>query len=238
MNDPLPDEIDEALWDEACRRAEASRGDPRISDASIWQGSSREYGAAGCRTRSQSGNRIPSYQAISKWGNGNVAGERKPGRPDGSRVLDDKGDEIIPTTINRYYLNKNRPSISQLIRDVQTGCVSAGLKPPHRRTIETGLEDIDLQKRAKRRGEIEVVKRTTAVPGMLAASRPLHIVQVDHTKADIFVVDEETRLPIGTNTRLQDKNLVLRGRRLPASSCVRLALFTLASSVVLMLPTK
>ena len=26
MNDPLPDEIDEALWDEACRRAEAIRG--------------------------------------------------------------------------------------------------------------------------------------------------------------------------------------------------------------------
>ncbi|WP_371813647.1 transposase family protein [Ensifer sp. ENS07] len=41
------------------------------------------------------------------------------------------------------------------------------------------------------------MKRTTAVPGMLAASRPLQIVQVDHTKADIFVVDEETRLPIG-----------------------------------------
>ncbi|WP_337182468.1 hypothetical protein [Shinella sp.] len=26
MNDPLPDEIDETLWDEACRRAEAIRG--------------------------------------------------------------------------------------------------------------------------------------------------------------------------------------------------------------------
>lgn len=113
--------------------------------------------------------------------------ERKPGRPDGSRVLDDKREEIICTTINRHYLNKNRPSISQLVRDVQMGCISAGLKPPHRRTIETRLEDIDLQKRAKRRGETDVVKRTTAVPGMLAASRPLQIVQVDHTKADIFV---------------------------------------------------
>ncbi|TWC78351.1 putative transposase [Rhizobium sp. SJZ105] len=123
--------------------------------------------------------------------------ERKPGRPDGRRMLDDNREEIIRATINRYYLTKNRPGISQLVRDIQTNCVSAGLKPPHRRTIETRLQDIDLHKRAKRRGEAEIVKRTTAVPGGLTASRPLQIVQVDHTKADIFVVDEETRLPIG-----------------------------------------
>lgn len=123
--------------------------------------------------------------------------DRRPGRPGGRRILDDQREEIIRATINRYYLNKNRPGVSQLVRDVQTNCVSAGLKPPHCRRIETRLEDIDLQKHAKRRGETEIVKRTTAVPGVLAASRPLQIVQVDHTKADIFVVDEETRLPIG-----------------------------------------
>lgn len=38
---------------------------------------------------------------------------------------------------------------------------------------------------------------TRAVPGMLGPLPALQIVQVDHTKADIFVVDEETRLPIG-----------------------------------------
>jgi len=37
----------------------------------------------------------------------------------------------------------------------------------------------------------------TPVPGRLHTSRPLEIVQIDHTKADIFVVDEETRNPIG-----------------------------------------
>ncbi|WP_437412692.1 hypothetical protein [Sinorhizobium meliloti] len=41
------------------------------------------------------------------------------------------------------------------------------------------------------------MKETQAVPGVFAASRPLQVVQVDHTKADIFVVDEETRQPIG-----------------------------------------
>lgn len=194
MDDPLPDEIDEALWDEACRRAEAIRGFLMRRTGKVAAGDMALLAAE------LEVSRATAFRLIKLFRNGGTVMslvERKPGRPDGSRVLDDKREEIIRTTINRYYLNKNRPSISQLVRDVQTGCVSAGLKPPHRRTIENRLEDIDLQKRAKRRGETEVVKRTTAVPGMLAASRPLQIVQVDHTKADIFVVDEETRLPIG-----------------------------------------
>ncbi|WP_327436802.1 TniB family NTP-binding protein [Sinorhizobium meliloti] len=123
--------------------------------------------------------------------------DRKRGRPQGHRVLDDQREKIIRTTINRYYLTRNRPTVSQLVRDVQTNCMSAGLKPPHRRTIKARLEEIDLQKRSKRRGETEIVKQTQAVPGVFAASRPLQVVQVDHTKADIFVVDEETRQPIG-----------------------------------------
>ena len=32
---------------------------------------------------------------------------------------------------------------------------------------------------------------------MFGVSRPLKVVQIDHTNADIFVVDEEARQPIG-----------------------------------------
>ena len=123
--------------------------------------------------------------------------DRKRGRPEGHRTLDEKREEIVRTTINAFYLKRTRPTVSQLVRDVRTNCVSAGLKPPHRRTIVARLEDIDLQKRARRRGEQKIVKATTAVPGVFSAARPLEVVQIDHTKADIFVVDEDTRQPIG-----------------------------------------
>ncbi|WP_437406824.1 hypothetical protein [Sinorhizobium meliloti] len=91
--------------------------------------------------------------------------DRKRGRPEGRRVLDDKREEIIRTTIKRNHLTRNRPTVSQLVLDVQTNCMSAGLKPPHRRTIKARLEDIDLQRRAKRRGENDIMKQTQAVPG-------------------------------------------------------------------------
>ena len=68
---------------------------------------------------------------------------------------------------------------------------------PHRGMIVARLEDIDLQKRARRRSEQKVVKTTPAVPGAFGASRSLEVVQIDHTKADVFVVGEETRQPIG-----------------------------------------
>ncbi|UFX13022.1 Mu transposase C-terminal domain-containing protein [Sinorhizobium meliloti] len=194
MIDRFPEEVDEALWDEACRRAEAIRGFLMRRSGKVAAGDMALLAAELDVSRATAFRLIKLFRA-----GGTVMSlvERKPGRPNGRRMLDDRREEIIRTSINRYYLYKNRPGVSQLIRDVQTTCVSVGLKPPHRRTIEARIEDIDLQKRAKRRGEAEVVKRTTAVPGVLAASRPLQIVQVDHTKADVFIVDEETRLPIG-----------------------------------------
>lgn len=115
--------------------------------------------------------------------------DSKRGRPEGHRTLDAKREEIVRTTINAFYLKRTRPAVSQLVRDVQTNCMSVGLKPPHRRTIVARLEDIDLQKRARRRCEKRIVKATIAVPGAFGSARPLKVVQIDHTKADVFVVE-------------------------------------------------
>ncbi|KQV13843.1 transposase [Rhizobium sp. Root1203] len=194
MDDRFPDEIDETLWEEACRRAEAIREFLKRRSGDVISGDMALLAVELGVSRATAFRLIKLFRA-----RGTVMSlvERKPGRPDGRRVLDEGREEIIRATIHRYHLTKNRPGISQLVREIRTSCLSAGLKPPHRRTIETRLQDIDLHQRAKRRGESEIVKRTMAVPGGLTASRPLQIVQVDHTKADIFVVDEETRLPIG-----------------------------------------
>ncbi|MBD9511993.1 DDE-type integrase/transposase/recombinase [Ensifer sp. ENS10] len=194
MSDPYPDEVDEALWDEACRRAEAVREFLKHRTGKM---TAAEVALLATELETS---RATAYRLIKLFRAGGTVMslvDRRRGRPDGHRVLDDKREEIIRNTISRYYLTRNRPSVSQLVRDVQTNCLSAGLRPPHRRTIKTRLEDIDLQKRAKRRGENDIVKQTQAVPGVFAASRPLQVVQVDHTKADVFVVDEETRQPIG-----------------------------------------
>lgn len=194
MNDRLSDEIDELPWDEACRRADAIRSflkrSPDGATAADVSGLAAEMNVS----------QATAYRLIKLFRAGGTVlslVDRKRGRPEGHRTLDEKREEIVSTTIKRFYLKQTRPMISQLVRDVQTNCISVGLKPPHRRTVVARVKDIDLKKRAKRRGEQKIVKATTAVPGSFAASRPLAVVQIDHTKADVFVVDEETRQPIG-----------------------------------------
>ena len=172
MNDPFPDEIDEALWDEAYRRADAIRSFLKSRSDSTTAGDVAGLAAELGLSQATAYRLIKLFRA-----GGTVMSlvDRKRGRPEGYRVLDEGREEIIRTTIKASYLNPNRPPVSQLVRDVQTNCMSAGHKPPHRRTILARLKDIDLQKRARRRGESKIVKATTAVPGVFGASRPLEV---------------------------------------------------------------
>lgn len=167
MIDSFPNEIDEQLWDEACRRADMIRDflKHRTSRSTV----DNVAGLAAQLELSQA----TTYRLINLFNaGGNVMSlvDRKPGRPEGHRALDEEREEIIRATIASFYLKRNRPSISRLVREVQMNCILAGRKPPHRRTIEARLEDIDLQKRAKRRGEKKIVKATTATPGASSAS--------------------------------------------------------------------
>ena len=44
---------------------------------------------------------------------------------------------------------------------------------------------------ALKRKDSKGVKATKAVPGQYVASRPLEVVQIDHTEVDLFLVDME-----------------------------------------------
>jgi putative transposase len=194
MSELFPNEIGDAQWDEANRRANAIRRFLR-NRADSTKGSefldlAGELGVS----------KATAYRLVRSFRAGETVlslVDRKRGRPEGHTTLDNEREEIIRRTIDAFFLTPNRPTVSRLVREVGTNCIAANLKPPHRRTVAARLENIDLQKRARRRGESKIAKSTKAVPGSFGASRPLELVQIDHTRADIFVVDEETRQPIG-----------------------------------------
>ena len=194
MSELFPDEIDDAHWDEAHRRANVIRrflnnraDSPTASEVPELAG---ELGVS----------KATAYRLVKLFRAGGTVlslVDRKRGRPEGHRALDEEREEIIRSTINAFFLTPCRPTVSQLVREVGSNCLAAKLKPPHRRTVVARLESIDPQKRARRRGKSKIAKGAEAVPGSFGASRPLELVQIDHTKADVFVVDEETRQPIG-----------------------------------------
>lgn len=141
MNNPFPDEVDEALWDEACRRADVIREFLRGRTRNATAAQVADLAAA------MEVSQATAYRLIKLFRSGGTVLSlvgRKRGRPEGHRVLDDQREQIVRTTISAYYLKQTRPTVSQLVRDVQTNCISVGMKPPHRRTIVTRLRDIDV----------------------------------------------------------------------------------------------
>jgi putative transposase len=168
MSDPFADDIDDAHWDEACRRADAIRSFLARNSNGATAAEVADLAADLSLSQATAYRLIKLFRA-----GGTVLSliDRKRGRPEGHRTLDEKREEIIRSTINAFYLKRTRPTVSQLVRDVQTNCFSAGLKAPHRRTIIARLEDIDLQKRARRRGEQKVVKSISGVAHYLPIVR-------------------------------------------------------------------
>jgi putative transposase len=194
MNEPFPYEIADAAWDEAHRRASAIRQFLRDRP------DSRSVSDVLDLAHALGVSKATAYRLVKAFRAGETVMslvDRKRGRPEGHSVLDHEREEIIRSTIHAFFLTRNRPTVSELVRKVGEKCIAANLSAPHRRTVVARLKDIDLQVRARRRGESKIAKSTEAVPGALSPSRPLKLVQIDHTRADIFVVDEETRQPIG-----------------------------------------
>jgi putative transposase len=120
-----------------------------------------------------------------------------PGTPDGARRLDIRTEHLIGQEIDRFWLKKERPRMSALIRRVQETCRIEGLPPPHRSSIQRRVDELDALGTARRRGEVSLEAEATPGTSSFHAERPNDVWQIDHTTSILIVVDEETRLPIG-----------------------------------------
>jgi putative transposase len=92
-------------------------------------------------------------------------------------------------------------AISRLWREIGADCRGAGLKPPSIRRLGRWLalqDQAELLRRREGKGKSELI--FLATPGTLRAEAPLDIVEIDHTKVDVTVVDPASRKPIGRPT--------------------------------------
>jgi putative transposase len=104
---------------------------------------------------------------------------------------------VIREVTQREYLKSTRPPLRYLVEHVRQRFAQKGWVPPTWRTVKARLLEIDAHTRARRRGDRELLHAADPAPGEYVASRPLEIVQIDHTEVDIIVVDEQSRKTIG-----------------------------------------
>lgn len=119
----------------------------------------------------------------------------------GMQPLDPAVEAIVAYHFKDFYATRRKPTKTRFWREVAADCHARGLAPPSIRRLGRWLDLKDQGRLMMRReGRDKAERRHLATPGSLTAIRPLDIVQIDHTKADVTVVDPVTRRPLGRPT--------------------------------------
>lgn len=120
-------------------------------------------------------------------------------RDKGKLKLSSEIEAIIKSAIDDVYLSTQRRPITKVCDTVRQRCMTAGLEAPHPNTVRNRIALLSESFRVKHRQGAKVAEHifspiASEFPG---ADWPLSIVQIDHTKVDIILVDDLNRRPIG-----------------------------------------
>src|SRR5215218_9673075 len=101
-------------------------------------------------------------------------------------------EAIIDSVLRELYLTKQKRSIKCTVDEIRRIFASRELKPPHYNTIRNRVLAISERVRDKERLGYKLArKKHDAFPGQFpGADWPLAVVQIDHTKFDIMLVDD------------------------------------------------
>ena len=123
---------------------------------------------------------------------------KRGGRALGVHRLGVEVEALIQGLIDRYFLKKERPRIIDLHRQIAVECRRKDLPEPSYKAIWARVNQLDpaLKVRA-REGAKTARDRFGTVGRGLRPQKALELFQIDHTLADVIVVDEIERRPVG-----------------------------------------
>jgi len=123
---------------------------------------------------------------------------RPSGRERGEKRIDFHAEQVMQEVIENYFLTKQRPSAQAVINKVYIECKKKGITSPSKNTIRNRIYKITEYERIKRQGNKSLARTLyEPAPGKYKAEYPLQVIQIDHTPADIILVDDINRKPIG-----------------------------------------
>jgi putative transposase len=107
-------------------------------------------------------------------------------------------ERLIDEAIEHRYLVRPRTPMEEVYRNVVQRCGQLYLPAPARNSIIKRIRALDARHVARRRlGSKAAQSITLSTPGTLEAKDALDLIQIDHTLADVIVVDSRYRKPIG-----------------------------------------
>lgn len=122
--------------------------------------------------------------------------DSKPGKKKGSTTISGQINNIIEEAIDSVYKGLGATE-SSVFETIEVACTNAGLKAPAKRTVS---------KRLQARGERALSEKKYGVKksqqdyqsrgGKIILTQPLQMVQIDHARCDVVVVDHVARLAL------------------------------------------
>ena len=142
------------------------------------------------------------YRKIALYEQSGRVSELTPVKPNGGKGqsrLPPEAEAIVGSLVKEVYLSKQKRSIKKTNDAIRRSCTHANLKAPHYLTVRKRILAVSEVEREKQRlGSKVANEKHSAFPGHFpGADWPLAVVQIDHTKFDIMLVDDIHRLCIG-----------------------------------------
>ena len=184
--------VDEAVWSEAVAREAVIR---RL--VSLERRSRSDFLHA-CRELGLRRTRL--YELIRAYREHPLTSSLLPqpaGTRRGSRRLPDETEALIAEALRDFYKTRQKPSINQLHKEIRRLCRLRGVRAPSWHAVKArivALEPAELI--AARNGSKAARDRFRPVPGQYEVEHAFDVVQIDHTLADVIVVDRQYRKPL------------------------------------------
>lgn len=114
--------------------------------------------------------------------------------------------ELVEDAVEGIYLRRERNSMEDTLQYALTLVArenklrpdSMQLPLPSIRLVKAAIDEVPAFDRyAARYGRMAAIRKFRAVLHNLATERPLQRAEIDHTKLDVFVLDDETLMPLG-----------------------------------------
>jgi len=122
---------------------------------------------------------------------------RTRGRARGAKTLDHDVEAVIEAAIDEIYLDRRGSNVAALVRDIERRCGERKLAPPSYKAVAARLRFRDQREvLRKRKGAAHARNKLGRIVGRLSEDRPLGLVQIDHTLADVIVVSSHDRQPL------------------------------------------
>lgn len=124
---------------------------------------------------------------------------QKRGWKEGKGRIPHDAEQVILQVIQEFYLTPQRPTVQKTVIEVLRRCHEREVGAPSPSTIRSRIARLSEKEKLHGRGFREKAKNKffPAAGSFPNADFPLAVMQIDHTPADIILVDDVYRRPIG-----------------------------------------